>query len=258
MSTVIYWFSGSGNSFFAAKELAGRLEDCRLVRIAVEHGQLPAVEDCDSIGLVFPVYFAAPPALVKRFIEERLTGVKVSYLFTVFTHGGLPAFSVPIVDRALARAGLASSYGIGIKMVDTYIPLFKIPSTDIQATMRSQAVKAIETIAGEVRAQTIRIPRRLPFSNLFESWWRRKIRRMAESDKNFCVTDACTGCSLCAKHCPAANIEMHQGRPVYLHHCEQCLGCYHGCPVHAIELNPRPRRGYTWYPNEESGFRSLT
>ena len=54
------------------------------------------------------------------------------------------------------------------------------------------------------------------------------------SDRSFEATDACTGCGLCEKVCPAGNIETAGGRPVWRHRCENCLACAHWCPERAI------------------------
>ena len=54
------------------------------------------------------------------------------------------------------------------------------------------------------------------------------------NDKAYYVTDKCNGCGLCEKVCPVHNIEMKDGKPVWLHHCENCLACYEWCPNRAI------------------------
>jgi formate hydrogenlyase subunit 6/NADH:ubiquinone oxidoreductase subunit I len=61
-------------------------------------------------------------------------------------------------------------------------------------------------------------------------------------DKAFSVSDACTSCGTCAAICPAGNIEMVQGRPVWKHHCELCCGCIHICPVQAIQAGAKTEK----------------
>ena len=57
----------------------------------------------------------------------------------------------------------------------------------------------------------------------------------SDRDKGFIVNDACIKCGTCAKVCPADNIRV-TDHVEYLHHCEGCLGCLHGCPKNAIPL----------------------
>jgi len=63
----------------------------------------------------------------------------------------------------------------------------------------------------------------LPFSEL-----------MPIADRSFQIDEKCNGCEICAKVCPAKNIKMVDGRPVWQHHCENCLACYSWCPKEAI------------------------
>ena len=39
--------------------------------------------------------------------------------------------------------------------------------------------------------------------------------------------------------CPAGNIDMVDGRPVWNHRCELCCGCIHLCPAGAIQAGSR-------------------
>jgi len=60
MRTVIYWFSGTGNSLAAAKVLAEQCGETELISMADSIGM--PVSSADRIGLVFPVYAFGPPA----------------------------------------------------------------------------------------------------------------------------------------------------------------------------------------------------
>jgi ferredoxin len=53
-------------------------------------------------------------------------------------------------------------------------------------------------------------------------------------DKSFAANERCTGCGTCAEVCPAGNIKLEDGRPVWLGHCENCLACFNWCPKKAI------------------------
>lgn len=54
-------------------------------------------------------------------------------------------------------------------------------------------------------------------------------------DIGYHTTTACDGCRICAKVCPVGNIKMEDQKPVWLHHCENCLACYNWCPNQAIQ-----------------------
>ena len=63
MSTVVYWFSGSGNSFHVAKALQEGMEDVELVPVA--EAVNADVQLSPKMGLVFPVYVWGPEKAVQ-------------------------------------------------------------------------------------------------------------------------------------------------------------------------------------------------
>ena len=63
------------------------------------------------------------------------------------------------------------------------------------------------------------------------------------SDSLVCtVNDTCTSCGTCVAICPAKNIELVEGKPVWQHHCELCCGCIHNCPVQAIQAGAKTEK----------------
>lgn len=60
--------------------------------------------------------------------------------------------------------------------------------------------------------------------------------RATRSDRKFRADGSCTGCGTCGRVCPVSDIEMRDGRPVWLHRgCMQCCACINRCPEHAIQ-----------------------
>jgi Pyruvate/2-oxoacid:ferredoxin oxidoreductase delta subunit len=59
--------------------------------------------------------------------------------------------------------------------------------------------------------------------------------------KLFFASDRCTGCGLCAEHCPNKAIEMRgnraRRRPYWTFRCQSCMRCMAYCPVRAVEAN---------------------
>ena len=93
MKTVIYYFTGTGNSLAAARKIAAALGDTELVPIASlagTHGEI--APGAERVGIAFPVYFAGLPAMVASF-AARLRPGQARYVFAVATYGGSGAAS---------------------------------------------------------------------------------------------------------------------------------------------------------------------
>ncbi|MCK5773172.1 MAG: flavodoxin family protein, partial [Thermoplasmata archaeon] len=68
----LYYFTGTGNSLWVAKQLAKQLSNFSIEPIANLLSDNKKIEnpDSDMIGLVFPVYIFGPPLIVNRFINK--------------------------------------------------------------------------------------------------------------------------------------------------------------------------------------------
>jgi ferredoxin len=58
--------------------------------------------------------------------------------------------------------------------------------------------------------------------------------------KFFFASERCTGCGLCARHCPNGGVKLWRGRPYWTLHCESCMRCMAYCPTQAVEA------GHSW------------
>ncbi|MDP2797248.1 MAG: hypothetical protein Q8N94_07040 [Methanoregula sp.] len=65
MMTIIYYFTGTGNSLAAAKTICTRLGDCKLVSIpTLAESPEEIVPAADRVGIVCPVYGFGLPSIV--------------------------------------------------------------------------------------------------------------------------------------------------------------------------------------------------
>lgn len=242
MTTVIYYFSGTGNSLAAAKKIAAAAGDAELVPIASlaeTPGRInPAA---DRISIVCPVYFSGLPLMVASF-AERLDPPAGSYLFAVLTHGGGgESAALRQLDGILRqRSGRGLDAGFGVMMPGNYIMMYESPAGQKQQEILSKAGVALDAIAGSIaRREKTPLPSSLInriLHALIYPWFRSHART---DDRKFSVTDACTSCGTCVAVCPAKNIGLTGGKPVWQHRCELCCSCIHTCPARAIQAGKR-------------------
>jgi formate hydrogenlyase subunit 6/NADH:ubiquinone oxidoreductase subunit I len=74
---------------------------------------------------------------------------------------------------------------------------------------------------------------------------------LPQTDRSILIRDSCVGCGICAKVCPAQNILMENGRPVFQHRCEMCFACDEWCPVGAIQHWSRQAGVKYHYPDTQ-------
>jgi Pyruvate/2-oxoacid:ferredoxin oxidoreductase delta subunit len=241
MSTRLYYFSGTGNSLWAARALAEQLDDTTATPmvLAMAEGETSPVED--RVGLVFPVYMYRMPHAVVRFVERLQTRAPV---FAVVTMGGDSGDLFAVMKRAFDERRLKLTYAATVKMQSNYIPFGGAPD---DAKLEEGFAAAAARVA-EIAAEIARGEERLDLSH---SVVRAKVhpgllyklgyKFAAQTDKSYRVDEGCDGCGICDLVCPVDNITMVDGKPTWNQKCEQCMACLQWCPQEVIQVKDKTR-----------------
>lgn len=224
---MIFYFSGTGNSQWAAQTLAQKLND--QAQDIVQLNQIPSLEQEQQVGLVFPIYaWGAPEAMVDFARKLKKTG---AFSFGVCTCGADAGLAMKKLSKIFP---LASSYSIA--MPNNYIIGSEIDDDDTIARKLSSARAELETIAAEIQ-QKKRVYRVQEGKHpaLKSNAINMGFNKLARTTKPFYAQDTCNGCGICEKNCPASVITLENGRPVWKQQCYQCMRCIHDCPQSAIQ-----------------------
>ncbi|MCX5782163.1 MAG: EFR1 family ferrodoxin [Elusimicrobia bacterium] len=235
MKNSIYYFSGTGNSLKIAQDLASELGNTELISIAKSVNSKLNL-DFDIIGIVFPVYMWGLPLIVRDFLKNVKNSK--SYFFAVATYGGLPGSTLDQAVEILKSNGVKLSAGFAVRMPGNYTPMYGAFPLSKQNRFFKKAAEKVKIIAEYVKLKKEnKAEKSLPFINwlLSKKFYNFASPHIPEMDKNFWADEKCTGCGICYRICPAANIKLVNGRPVWLHKCQQCMGCLQWCPVEAIQ-----------------------
>lgn len=272
VSAAIFYFSGSGNSLAAARDIARRLKG-NLIAMPSVMNQEGIKTEADVIGLVFPVYYAeyrGVPLIVWRFIE-KLGDLSSKYIFAVAMHSGGPDLTIQHLADHISRNGGKLSGGFTFKMDVPYPVSAKLkkaffgkdlggPSSYPEMAEEQESVyrvwkQKLAQITGYVSSReegtletlpplakilrAIFLPlRRLMFMGRYKELAGERGKPFYElvlrADNSFKVADNCTSCGICARVCPVENIEITDGKPGWLHRCENCFACFKWCPENAI------------------------
>ncbi len=261
---MIFYFSATGNTRWAAKQLAEATGDS-LVFIADALGG-----DChyelaegERIGFVFPVHGWRPPLIVRQFVSRlKLDGAEGHFCYALVTAGDDIGETMEILNSDLtASVGIRAESLYSLIMPESYVglPFMDVDKPEKEQQKLSRAAVQLQVFTEEIKSCQRGIVR------TYKGHWPRVNSRLLGaafvgwlvSDKKFRVeSDRCTKCGLCAEVCMVDNISRGKDRaPEWKHtgRCLTCFACYHHCPSHAIEFGNQTRNKgqYFWKMKNE-------
>jgi ferredoxin len=232
---AIFYFSGTGNSLYAARAIAVVLGDTEVLSIPDHFGT--SLSGYERIGFVYPIYFGGVPLVVKSFVES-LTIPESAYLFAIATRGGIPQNGLTEMNALLKPKGRALDFGTLLLMGGNYILLYG--RLFFAGFANRRAAKILPKLALALREKEKR-PCGEPKPGAL-SFPERARGKVHEAARGYSVSADCVSCGLCGKLCPVRNIEMTDNKPVFGGKCEQCMACIQFCPRKAINYRDKTQK----------------
>lgn len=256
--TMIFYFSGTGNSRWIAGEVANVQQET-LISIADEMKKQTnsfeyTLQENEIIGFIFPVYSWAPPAIVLDFISKiNFVNYQRHYLFFICSCGDDIGLTHQVLCKAVKTKGWEWNAGFSVMMPNNYVLMagFDTDSKDVVQKKLTEAVPALERINKYLtgRVSPVFDYHKGRFAFLKTRLINPLFNKFQITAKPFYATDACVGCKLCEKACPVANITVTE-KPVWGSNCTSCLACYHVCPRNAVQYGKVSQgKGQYFNPN---------
>ena len=224
----ILYFTSTGNNLYIAKKLGGELLS---IPQLIKNNRFD-IED-ESIGIIFPVFYANAPKIVREFIEKAR--FKTDYLFLIASYGSdgdQNAFK--ILKKAFNKKGMKVNYTNSVLMVDNYLPMFDM-NEEKEIKDDSDIDSQIEIIKNDIESRKEFHLKKKSVSDI------PFIEKVLESTmtKRFhiIVGDGCSDCKVCSRICPKGNIDLSGEKPVIGDDCLFCLGCVHHCKENVFTIN---------------------
>lgn len=261
---MIFYFSGTGNTKWAASKLAAATRE-DLISIAPymraddsSHNLAEPfiLKENERLGFVFPVHGWRVPKLVREFIgkmkiqrvssdasvENKATAddcLKNSpFTYCVCTAGDSIGLTIENLNKVISQNPSLQALGItevsssySLIMPESYIglPFMDVDPKEREIRKKENAAQELAVVCEEI------FDRKEGISRLVKGpipWFFTKVvggffENVLITDKRFHVEkDRCVKCGICANVCPVGDIKGGHGEyPVWLHH-KDCLTCF--------------------------------
>ncbi len=237
---MILYFSGTGNSRYAAKMLAD-LTGHGLVSLNEKIKQRDTRPVPADEGLVFvvPTYAWRLPRVVERWI-----------LATEFIGAGPAWFAMTCGDeignagkynqRLCAEKDFSYMGTAQIVMPENYIAMFDAPGPEEVKEIIRSAGPAIEQSARFIKDKEAFPLPRVGFADRIKSGLvNPAFYPLFVKAGAFTADAGCNGCGKCVRVCPLNNVTLAEEKPVWGETCTHCMACIAYCPTEAIEYGKK-------------------
>ena len=261
---MIFYFSGTGNTKWAASKLAAATRE-DLISIAPymraddsSHNLAEPfiLKENERLGFVFPVHGWRVPKLVREFISKMKILREPSdasaenkakaddcqknrpFAYCVCTAGDSIGLTIENLNKVISQNPSLQALGItevsssySLIMPESYIglPFMDVDPKEREIRKKENAAQELAVVCEEI------FDRKEGISRLVKGpipWFFTKVvggffEKVLITDKRFHVEkDRCVKCGICANVCPVGDIKGGHGEyPVWLHH-KDCLTCF--------------------------------
>lgn len=261
MKAMIYWFSGTGNSWLVAARMSRALEakGMSTVLSPIEAFRTPKLRlsasralDADAYGsglpveadgldvFCFPVFSFTAPAIVDRFMARLpvALGRKAAVVATM-GGGGYEGRALSRATRRLRESGRKTVLTAALEMPEAFVQFYGATEPAAAEARTQAALVEADRLAG-LLAEGKGELRPAKAGGLAATWIASAaFSALGRHILGLCwsASPTCTGCGLCAASCPKRSIVMIGKRPLWKASCEDCQRCANLCPVGSIRLS---------------------
>ena len=249
MSTEVYYFSGTGNSLYVAKELQKRIPETELIPIVSLLNKDIIKTSGKTVGFVFPVHALTIPIVVKKFLR-KIDLTSAEYIFAIATRASTTHRAFEKIEEMLKKKSKSLDSYFTLNMASSD-PKGKdwIPATDEELVKLESKVDdrldfiqkiVIKNEKSKEKDTNFIVQVNFLLEKLVLSAM--TVSEYTGGVNYFCSDSKCTGCGTCEKVCLSSKIKMIEKKPVWQKKvlCYMCYACVNFCPVKAVQINDIP------------------
>lgn len=248
MQNTIFYFTGTGNSLKVAKDIAEELKfnDCNVISIAKNISNVQSFNPNGNVGFVFPVYYCGIPKIVNDFMENiGLSNASYIYVIALYGATGGNGGCIHQAKNIFIKKGTKLNAGFYFKSVDNFILwTWDVPTIDKQNKIHQLAKDKIKDLALLISKNINHFDKSfMEYIGPFIFGYKKFVKKVNFSDKQFYTGTNCNSCGICVKICPTYNIKWINDKPEWKSEsCQRCLSCLHLCPKKTIDYGKVTKR----------------
>ncbi|MBU5484392.1 EFR1 family ferrodoxin [Clostridium sp. MSJ-11] len=244
--TIIYYFSGTGNTWWIANALQQQLaaQNHQAQSYSIEtltpENVLEQVKDVNHIIFGFPVYGSTAPKFMINFINQfpNATNDQSASIFaTQALASGDTAYHI---GKMLIQKGYSLKQTMHFRMMNNFhIPKFRFyrPKNDYRVDkLHQKSLPKVKKLALAITNNQEHIIGKNIIDYLLGNFQRSHIDKVIDMiSKEFKIDSThCVNCGKCERICPTQNIKKCGDTYKFGDNCMLCLRCYCQCPKSAI------------------------
>lgn len=234
---MIYYFSGTGNSEWIAKEMAKLLKMEAINIVEINRDQKITIREGETVGFVCPIYAWKPAENMLDFMKN-FTKLPNAFAFAIATCESEAGRCEKDFNKVLQ---MNSCYSID--MPNNYIISMAVDSEESIHKKINAAKESMKQISEEIleRKSVCRV-KKGSLSLIKSTIVANAFNKYSRKTDKFYVEEGCISCGLCEKKCPTNCITMVNGKPVWGENCLQCLSCINRCPKQVIQYGKKTKK----------------
>lgn len=239
---MILYFSGTGNSEYAAKRIGKQVGD-EVVNLfdKIKNNDFSAMRSARPWVIVAPTYAWRIPRIVREWLE-RTSLMENTDVYFVLTCGDSIGNAGKYLETLCAEKKMCYCGCAEIAMPENYIALFATPAGETALRIIERSESVIDHISLFIQ-NCDKLPQtHISLGDKINSGILNGLfYPLFVHARKFYATDDCISCGKCVGVCPLNNVRLENGRPVWEDHCTHCMACICRCPKEAIEYGKHSR-----------------
>jgi len=230
---TIFFYSGTGNSFFVARILSDHIGNTKLISMIQAIGKYEIIAS-KTVGLVFPIHGKGIPPIVFDFIHN-INFKNVEYLFAIVTYGGISGKALSMLRSAFMQKNVKLDYVRKIRMPANCVISYQV---------HLPSARRIDHINKKVQqlCDDIVVKKKSNFNFQYPRYTKEDLVEIMRNKKNkyanrgglFYTDNSCVRCLKCVNICPVNNIHLNNNAIIFNDKCIQCMACINWCPKKSI------------------------